>query len=355
MNERKGFLFARPSKVRRKLDVIGGRQGVVWLCLYLFLQSSCQLVDADFADSLGPIGAYSQARVVKIYGAKVGRTPGYTTGLVVGPEGLILTANGTHLNGERIRVALPDGRVLLANAERRSRTHQLALLRIPTKTPQYFDLSGSPTVFKGQWVLTISNLFKIADGVDPMSVMLGVVSLQTKLEAKRGTRPFPYEGDVLLLDCISSNPGAPGGAVVDAESGHLVGMIGPNLESRSSRTKLNYAIPVPVLRDFVKGQEVRPAIANKDRSAKAYLGIRLFRLGGKRSPAYIDRVAKGSPAAKAKLRPDDVVLSIGDERIKTIQQYDDVFANLVPGENVEIAIKRGQKVLHVVIQPVAAD
>jgi|GEM_PF-80926 len=295
---------------------------------------------------------YAQSRVVKIYGAKVGQTPGYCSGLLVGDSGEILTANGTQLNGTRTRVVLADGTSHIASTIRRSRSKQLALLKIEMETPQFFDLQSNANGFKCQQVLAISNLFKIAGRTDPSSVMLGVVSLQTKLEAKRGNRPFPYEGDVLLLDCISSNPGAPGGAVVDAKSGKLVGMIGPNSESRSSGTKLNYAIPVNVLRSFTLGQqpnEVARAVVHEN-SAKPFLGIRLFRIGGKKSPAYVDRVQRNSPAAKARLRPDDVVLGMGDERIRTIEDYDSVFEKLVPGQRVELAIKRGAKLMTIPLE-----
>ena len=311
--------------------------------------------DGDAAPELSRVFAmatdYAQARVVKIYGAKVGQTPGYCSGLLVGDTGEILTANGTQLNGTRTRVVLPDGSSQIATTIRRSRSKQLALLKIDRVTSEYFDLRTTADAFKGQWVLALSNLFKIADGTDPSSVMLGVVSLPTKLEAKRGNRPFPYEGDVLLLDCISSNPGAPGGAVVDTKTGKLVGMIGPNSESRSSGTKLNYAIPVNVLRSFVLDEEPTEVARVVDpNSAKPFLGIRLFRIGGKKSPAYVDRVQRNSPAANARLRSDDVVLGIGDERIRTIEDYDSVFERLVPGQRVELAIKRGAKLMTIPLE-----
>lgn len=317
----------------------------------LMIVGSMQLHAEDGQNAISKSSSIAQSRVVKIFGAKVGRTPGYATGIIVGPTGEILTANGTYLNGERIRVLLPDGSSHLAKALRRSRVDQLAVLKIPVETPAYFDLSNSSPVYQGQWVLSVSNLFKIADGSEPASIMRGVVALQTKLEAKRGNQAFPYEGKVILLDSISSNPGAPGGAVVDANTGELVGMVGPVLESRSSGTKLNYAIPTNVLSDFIKGESSGEVDDKQKLAGKAYLGIKLFRLDGKRAPAYIDRVMRGSPAAEAKLRPDDAILGIGDERIKTIQQYDDVIKTLTPNEPIELAIKRGNRLLQVTITP----
>ncbi len=302
------------------------------------------------SDSFEQAGNYAQARVVKVYGAKVGSTPGYASGLVVSEDGLIVTANGTYLNGDRVRVVLPDGSSHVATIVKRNRELQLAMLKIEAKTPDYFDLAETRKTFRGEWVLAVSNVFKIADGNDPASVMLGIVSLQTKLEAKRGNEAVPFEGDVLLLDMISSNPGAPGGAVVDGQSGQLVGMIGPILESRTSGTRLNYAIPVALLNVLVVGNDAPVAVSPPLKPMPVDLGIHVFRLGGKDSPAYVDRVDAGSSAA-VPLRTDDVILSIGSERIRTVRQYDDVVAKLVVGEPVELTVKRGPELIRVTIKP----
>ncbi len=302
------------------------------------------------SDSFEQAGNYAQARVVKIYGAKVGSTPGYASGLVVSEDGLILTANGTYLNGDRVRVVLPDGSSHVATIVRRNRELQLAMLKIKAKTPMHFDLSKTRKTFRGEWVLGVSNVFKIADGNDPASMMLGIVSLQTKLEAKRGNEPFPFEGDVLLLDMISSNPGAPGGAVVDGQSGQLIGMIGPILESRSSGTRLNYAIPVTLLALFIVGDEIPVAASPPSKPMQVDLGIQVFRLGGKDSPAYVDRIDAES-SVSVPLKTDDVILSIGNERIRTVRQYDEVVAKLVVGEPVELTVKRGSELIPVTIKP----
>lgn len=288
-------------------------------------------------------------RVVKVYGAKVGKTPGYASGVIISNDGMILTANGTHLNGDRIRVGMPDGTLHVAEVIKRDRVRQLVILRIQAKTEKFFDLSKTPGIASGDLVLAVSNLFKIADGSDPLSVMLGIVSLHSNLEAKRGIDTIPYEGDVILLDMISNNPGSPGGAVVEAHSGQLVGIIGPNLESRTTGTKLNYAIPTSVLNAFAASKENAVPQVQPAKSQHVDLGIRLFRVGGTSSPAYIDRVEPGSPASKANLQPDDAILAIGDERIRTITQYDEAVSRLESDARVELTIKRGRELLRITL------
>ena len=111
--------------------------------------------------------SFALNRIVKVYGAKVGRTPGYATGLIISDKGEILTANGTYLNGERIRVILPDGSSHVAKAQRRSRADQLAILKIDLETKQYFDLSKPSAVYKGQWIVAVLSLIHISEPTRP--------------------------------------------------------------------------------------------------------------------------------------------------------------------------------------------
>lgn len=299
---------------------------------------------------------YAQARTVKIYGAGIGRSPGYATGLIVSPRGEILTTQGVFLGGENLRVTLADGSTHAAQVVRRSQRLLVALLKIEAITQEYFEMGEQPAAKKGDWVLGVSNAFKVADGAEPLSVNIGVLSLRTQLDARRGYQDFPYDGDVYLIDAITSNPGAAGGAVVNAD-GKLVGMIGRVIESRATNTRLNYAIPADLLKAFVEGKEEPPAIAAIDPmpppGAKAELGIRLFVLGGRNSPAYIDRVIPGSPAAQAGLKADDLVVSIDGQVVRDGGDYRRIVQTLRPGREVTLEVKRKNDLLSVKISPVS--
>jgi serine protease Do len=303
--------------------------------------------------AFAPAVAYAQARTVKIYGAGIGRSPGYATGLIVSPQGEILTTQGVFLAGDNLRVTLSDGTTHSAQVVRRSQKLLVALLKIDTITQEFFELSEKPVAGTGDWILGVSNAFKVADGNEPLSVNIGVLSLRTRLDARRGFQDFPYDGDVYLIDAITSNPGAAGGAVVNAE-GKLVGMIGRVIESRATNTRLNYAIPADLLKAFVGGKEEQPMIASTDpppAGAKAELGIRLFALGGRKSPAYIDRVIPGSPAAQAGLKTDDLVVSIDGQVVRDGGDYRRIVDTLKPGSEVVLEVKRKNDLLSVKITP----
>jgi serine protease Do len=296
---------------------------------------------ADDDSEFSPAVNYAQARMVKIFGAGIGRSPGYATGLIVSPEGDIATALGVHLLTSNLRVTTPDGETHFAKLVRRSNNLQAALLKIEAKTPDYFDLAETSALEPGDWILGISNCFKVADGAEPLSVNVGVLQLRTHLSARRGVQDFPYNGDVLLIDAITSNPGAAGGAVVGVD-GKLAGMIGKVIEGVNTNTRLNYAVPTNLLHDFLTKPD---DVAATDTMPPANdqpgeLGIRLFGLAGRRGPAFVDRVVAGSPAAAVGIKSDDLVISFGGKAIKSADDFQKATAAIKAGQEITIIVKR---------------
>lgn len=292
----------------------------------------------------------AQQRCVKIYGAGIGREKGYASGVIVSDDGLILTAQGLYLIGQRIMVAMPDGTVHRAKLVRSNNDIQTALLKIDAETPDYFDIPSDPQVQPGDWVLALANPFKVADFEERLSVNLGVVSMRAALDTRRRAQDFDVEGEVLLIDAITSNPGSAGGALVGLD-GRLVGLIGKLLESQSTNTRLNYAIPADLLRRFLDGQPVIDTPAN-DAAADAapgYIGARLFTLSGPRAPAYIDRVLPGSPAADAGLKRDDLILAVNDQVVRNIRHYTEIAKTIRADQAYRFMLKRGTEIIELTV------
>ena len=306
--------------------------------------------DGGFAEAI----AIAQKRTVKIYGAGIGRSPAYASGILISSTGDVLTGNGVYLGADNLRITLPDGSTYPATVVRRSQALQLAQLKIEANTADFFEIPEKPAAGKGDWILTVSNAFKVADRAEPLSVNIGVLSLRTQLDARRGVNDFPYEGDVYLYDAITSNPGAAGGAVVNTE-GKLVGMIGRVIESKSTNTRLNYAVPADTLKKFLAGEEPTPMVAvTPSTGAKGELGIRLFNLGGRKSPAYVDRIIPGSAAAKAGLKSDDMVISIGGEIVRDAGDFRRLSESLKAGVETTIEVKRKNELLTIKLTPTEA-
>lgn len=296
----------------------------------------------------------SHPRMVKVYGASAGRVDGYATGIIISNEGHVLTTQGVFLDGIQVRVVTSDGITHEASILKRDRVHQVALLKIQAETPEFFELAKEKVAEKGDWVVALSNAFKVAEKTEALSATLGVVSLYSSIDARLNRRDVAYQGDCYLVDCITSNPGAAGGAVVTLD-GKLVGMIGKIINSSETNTRLNYAVPSHILAEFYLNDEDAVASTEVSSQEKGDLGLRIFKHGGRNNPAYIDRVMRGGPAANADLKPDDMIMAIAGEQIGTVAEYQQAVENLVADSEVLIVVRRGRDVIRVPITPVAKD
>src|SRR5262249_30191593 len=155
-----------------------------------------------------------------------------------------------------------------------------------------------------------SNQFQIATRDEPVSVQRGVIAAYSKLQGRRGIFDFPYTGDVYVIDAITNNPGA-GGGVVTTRKGELLGIIGKELRNTLTATWINYAVPIHVVAKFaelgMKG-EYKPIVKERPAGGPGgYHGIVLVPNVIERTPPYVEEVMPDSPAAKAGLRPDDLI------------------------------------------------
>jgi serine protease Do len=294
--------------------------------------------------------AQAQPKLVKVSGARAGNVDGYASGMVVSPDGKVLTTQGVFLDGNQVQVILADGSRHSATVIRRDRRLQMSLLDLGIPTPEYFDLGQAAAVEPGDWVAAISNAFKVADKDEPLSVMMGVVSLATTIDAKRNQRDVAYSGPLVLIDAITSNPGAAGGVVLNAK-GQVVGMIGRIIDSSETNTRLNYAVPADEVSRFVRGDgEERAAVGEAIRTGEPLdLGLKIFTLSGRSAPPYVDRVVPGGPAQLAGIQADDLIVSIAGDKVTTVGQYQSRVAQLTDAEEVVLVVARKKELIRALI------
>lgn len=322
---------------------------MVWalLGLNLLSGSSAWGQENHFAEVI----AAAQQRMVKVSGAKAGNVDGYASGMIVSDDGKVLTTQGVFLDGNQVQVILPDGRLVPATVLRRDRSLQLALLDVALPTPEYFDLEQSAPARQGDWVVAVSNAFKVADKDEPLSVMMGVVSLQTSIDARLNERDVAYSGPLILIDAITSNPGAAGGAVLDG-SGRLVGTIGRIINSSDTNTRLNYAVPVREIRRFVQGGSETTdtgAAVSPAAGQPLELGLKIFTLSGRAAPPYVDRVTPGGLAQQAGIQADDLVVSVAGEKVNSVSQYQAAVAKLTTDQEVVLVVARKNELIRALI------
>ena len=302
-------------------------------------------------------------RVVRLYGVKAGLSAGYGSGVLISDDGLVVTMLSLLLDAERLRAVTWDGVTFGADVLGTDSDLQMALLRLKSlprydrrgnRMPglpvtagsfPYFEPGDSGSLRPGDWVLAAGNPFKVAQGAESISVTAGVYSARTHLDARRKTRDFPYRGEVLVIDAITSNPGAPGGPLVTLE-GAWVGLIGRVVKSNLTHTNFNYAIPVETVMDFVE-LVLDPELASAKEAevkAGAYHGIKLFELGYRKKLVYVERVKRGSPAEAAGVRTDDLIVSVGGRSVTEIGTFREIMGSKSPGDRLELVVIRGNAI-----------
>jgi S1-C subfamily serine protease len=322
------------------------------------LQACLGLSPASAYDAeIETLSRKAQSSAVKIYGAGGAGLEAYQSGFIVSPDGHIATAWSYVLDVQPI-VVLDDGRRFEGTIVGFEPELELAIVKVDATELPFLELSETmPEV--ADPVLAVSNLFGIASGDEPASVMQGMVAAVTALDARRGTFKTPYSGPVLILDLVANNPGAAGGVVVDSQ-GRAIGMLGKELRDAAAGVWLNYALPTTVLRpviaDIVAGrtivdrsQKAPPMSADKSHSL-VLLGIGMIPDVLESTPAFVDRVTTDSVAARADVRPDDLILLIGNTRIADQRSLVDTLRTIDRRDAVVITVQRDSKIVSLKLQ-----
>jgi S1-C subfamily serine protease len=293
---------------------------------------SCVTSAASDHASLADVDRQMQAKMVKIYGAGGARgLEAYQSGFLISGEGHVLTAWSYVLDTDDVTVVLDDGRRFTGQLVGADPLTEIAVLKIEAGADPlpHFELAQTPIADIGERVLAMSNLFNIAAGNEPASVLHGVVSAVAPLEARHGAFSANYRGNVYIVDAVTNNPGSAGGALTD-QQGKLLGVLGKELRGESTGTWLNYALPVEAFRttaeEIIAGRFTPKEMTAAERPEKpltlAALGIVLVPDVVPRTPPYVDRIVPDSPAAKADLRADDLLVTLDAQVVTSCQNAD---------------------------------
>jgi serine protease Do len=310
--------------------------------------------------SYSEVVAQTQPKIVKIFGAGGLRgLEAYQSGFLISGEGHILTAWSYVLDSDVITVYLSDGRKLTAELLGMDPRSEIAVLKIDGQSLPHFNIEEAVTLRAGAKVLAFSNMFGIALGNEPASVLHGVVAAKTDLAARRGAFETNYRGPAYVLDAMTNNPGAPGGALTDSK-GRLAGLLGKELRSSVSNIWLNYAIPIgelqPTIDQIIAGK-FRPASREegqkkpKEHHTLATLGIQLVPDFLPRTPPFIESVAPRSTAAKAGVKPDDLILFVNGRVVASCKLLADELTFIDRLDPIRLTIQRGQELVDVELVP----
>lgn len=293
--------------------------------------------------------------VVKVHGASgLATIDPYASGVVVSDQGHILTLDLVMLQRDKTRVVLADGsiheaKLLPPEVKLGVRLLQIDVSELETPLVPLVPVEDLPA--NGTFVVSIGNCFRLAEFSEKLSATFGVVTAKARTSLRYNLSDVDYEGELLLTDA-PNNPGHFGGALLTLD-GKWLGINTRMVESTETNTQISAAIPTRDVRAYLArwvDGKTEPEVEEVAKVPGEH-GIRLFDEGGRRSPpAYIERVRRRSPAAKAKLRPDDLIVRIGRHSVRSCVEFHKVMGEFGPGEEVEITYKRGAEVHRVTIK-----
>jgi serine protease Do len=264
------------------------------------------------------------------------------SGFVVDKDGYILTNRHVIEGADQISVTLSSGRSYEAKLVGKDARTDVALIKIEPKEPlTILPLGNSDQTDVAEWVMAIGNPFGLwADGqVGGPSVTVGVVSFKGR-GLQLGVKNTAV--DMIQTDA-SINPGNSGGPLVNTR-GEVIGintMIITNGPQQSSG--VGFAVPINV------AKEILPQLRSRGRVIRGWLGVQIQDVNEALARSYhlkeargaiIADVTEGSPADKAGLRPDDVVIGVDGRELRDRSDLTSYIASRPPESTVHLKILR---------------
>ncbi len=273
---------------------------------------------------------------------------GLGSGVIVSPEGHVLTNNHVIEDADGIEVILADGRKANARVIGTDPETDLALLKIELGQLPVMVLGQMEQLQVGDVVLAIGNPFGVGQ-----TVTSGIVSALGRTQLGINTFENFIQTDAAI------NPGNSGGALVDV-NGQLLG-INTAIYSRSGGSMgIGFAIPVSLARQVMQdllrdGKVTRGWIGVEPQALSSEMADNV-KLPSSKEPGVargvlIAGVLQNGPAAKAGIRPGDVILKVGTQPVSSVSELLSQVASLRPGQPASLQIWRAQNLAEIKVTP----
>jgi serine protease Do len=261
------------------------------------------------------------------------------SGFVIDRTGYILTNRHVIEGADQIFVSFPDGKRHEAKVIGQDARTDVALIKIDGTDLTTLPLGDSDKLEPGEWVMAVGNPF----GLGRNSVTVGVVSYKgerSQLQLQRGTNIELIQTDA------SINPGNSGGPLLNTR-GEVVGINTMIVTGGASASAgVGFSVPINV------AKEILPQLREKGKVTRGWMGVRIqavtedlagtYGLKDARG-AYVSSIEPGSPAEKAGLQPEDVVLSVDGRAIQDSGDLSRYVAGKPPGATVKLELLRGKE------------
>ena len=275
---------------------------------------------------------------------------GQGSGIIIRPDGFILTNGHVVQGAEKIDVRLRDGRTYKATVRGVDAPSDVAVIKIDAKDLPVAKLADSSRTRVGEFAIAIGAPFAL-----DYTVTFGHVSAKDRskiMEEETGSGMLDQN---FIQTDANINPGNSGGPLVNVD-GEVIGI---NTLIRGLHTGIGFAIPINLAR------EVADKLISDGKYPRSWLGVEIeslredpdFRdlVPGVKDGVVVREVIAGGPASKSDLKPADVVTAIDGKPVVTSDQLKEAVRSKKPGTDVTLTVFRQMdndgKRLKIIVQP----
>jgi len=258
------------------------------------------------------------------------RREGTGSGVIISPDGYILTNNHVAGDADEIKVKLADGRELKATRVGVDSETDLAVIKVDAHDLPFAKLGDSDKLEQGEWVIAIGSPFGLQQ-----TMTAGIVSA-----IGRDLRTGQY--DNYIQTDASINPGNSGGPLVNME-GEVVGINALIFSQSGSNSGVGFSIPSNL------ASKVYSQLVKNGKMTRGYLGVTLKPVTPSLANAIaftgtegavVDNAKENAPAAKAGLRSGDVIVEFDGKPVKSAKQLTEIVADTPVGKVAQLKYVR---------------
>jgi S1-C subfamily serine protease len=289
------------------------------------------------------VNTMPQQRVFGFFGDSVQQPKGSGSGVIISPQGYIVTNNHVVENYQTLQVIFADGTSVPADLVGTDQFADLAVIKVSGAVPAVAELGDSDKLQIGEAVIAIGSPL----GDFKNTVTFGVISgLGRSLGIEEGST---YEK--MIQTDAAINQGNSGGPLVNL-AGQVVGIntviVRGNSSSSAVAEGLGFSIPARTVSDITS------QLISQGYVDRPYMGIRWQLITPEIAQAnglpmqwgsYVEVVAANSTAAQAGVQPGDIITSIGSEALSDESGFANLLNHHTVGENVAIEVWRNGQTL----------
>lgn len=259
------------------------------------------------------------------------------SGVIINPNGYIITNNHVVQDADKIQVILNDKRTFSASIIGNDPWSDLAVLKIDSKDLPYIEFANSDSTKIGQWVLAVGNPFNLTS-----TVTAGIISAKARnlniLGRKMSEKPL----ESFIQTDAAVNSGNSGGALVDLD-GKLIGINTAIASNTGSYSGYSFAIPSNIVK------KISNDLINYGITQKAYLGLNLAEIDSKLAldkgikdykGLYIASTIENSAAIKSGLKEGDIITQLNNHSVNSLAEFNEVLSQFSPGNKIKIQFER---------------